>query len=141
VIDEIAAPVQAFADELPTMFTPSVAPHDVLAWMYEALGVDAPQLLDDDQGHRLLPGLMRCYQRRGTRQGLEELLRLRYGVSVEVLDPGGTTWSVVPTTPKPLPSVTVTVVLDTDEPLTGLDEVVRNALPVTVEYRVARRIR
>jgi hypothetical protein len=33
----------------------------------------------------------------------------------------------------------VTIVLDTDEPPAGLDEVIRGALPVTVDYRVARR--
>ena len=139
VVDDIAAQVAAFADDLPTLLSPSVAPHDVLAWMYAALGVDAPRLLDDDQGHRLLPGLVRCYQRRGTRQGLEELLRLRYGIPVEVVDPGGTSWSTVPTMPEESAPAPVTIVLDTDEPLAGLDEVISRALPVTTDYRVVRR--
>jgi hypothetical protein len=45
----------------------------------------------------------------------------------------------VPTVPETATPATVTIVLDTDEPLAGLDEVVRGALPVTVDYQVVRQ--
>lgn len=138
VVDDIAARLTTFASELPVLLSPSMASGDVLAWMYQALGVDAPRLLNDNQGHRLLPGLLRCYRLRGTRLGLEDLLRLRYGVPAEVLDPGGTSWSTLPTMPQKTAPTVVTIVLDTDESLAGLDEVVRGALPVTADYLVAR---
>jgi phage tail-like protein len=139
VTDEIARPLIGLLDDLPDLLSPASAPHDVLAWMYGALGVDAPMLLTDDRGRRLLAGLVRCYRSRGTARGLAELLELRYGVGVEVSDPGGTTWSAFPSVPAREPAAPVTVVLDTDEPLAGLDEVIRSALPAGVGYRVARR--
>jgi phage tail-like protein len=139
-IDDMAAPVAELIDGLPAMFTPSVAPRDILAWMRRTLGVSAPQLLTEGQSRRVLAGIVRCYLSQGTAAGLEELLRLRYGVRADVADSGGTTWSASPVTawdapPEPV----VTVRLDTDEPLPGLDEVIRAALPLHVGYRVMRR--
>jgi phage tail-like protein len=141
VIEAVAAPVAAFAEELPVLLSADVAPSDVLAWMYRALGVDSPRLLDDRNGRRLLTGLMRCYRMRGTARGLAELIELRYGVEAEVVDPGRTTWFPVPETPVRRPPAPVIVLIDSDEPLGGLDEVIRSALPVGVGYRVSRRPR
>ncbi|MGS2619261.1 hypothetical protein ACVCAH_32770 [Micromonospora sp. LZ34] len=141
VVHAVSEPVAAFAEQLPVLLSPDVAPSDVLAWMYRALGVDSPRLLDDRHGRRLLSGLVRCYKWRGTARGLTELIDLRYGVGAEIVDPGGTTCSAVPETPVRQPPAPVTVLLDTDEPLDGLDEVIRSALPVGVGYQVSRRRR
>ncbi|BCJ51948.1 hypothetical protein Asp14428_34230 [Actinoplanes sp. NBRC 14428] len=140
-VDAVALPVAAFAEELPVLLSPDVAPSDVLAWMYEVLGVDLPRLLDDRHGRRLVSGLVGCYRRRGTARGLADLIALRYGVGVQVVDPGSATWSAVPETPVRQPPGPVTVLLDTDEPLNGLDRVIRSALPAGVGYRVSRRPR
>lgn len=139
VIDAVAAPVAEFAADLPVLLSADVAPSDVLAWMYDALGVDSPRLLDDRHGRHLLAGLVGCYHRRGTARGLAELIELRYGVRAEIADPGRTTWSAEPETPVRQAPAPVTVLLDTDEPLDGLDEMIRSALPVGVGYRVSRR--
>ncbi|MFI6076131.1 hypothetical protein ACIA5C_31745 [Actinoplanes sp. NPDC051343] len=141
VIEAVAAPVATFAEELPVLLSADVAPSDVLAWMYRALGVDSPLLLDDRRGRRLLAGLMRCYRMRGTACGLAELIELRYRVEAEILDSGGTTWSLAPETPVQRSPALVTVLIDSAEPLDGLDEVIRSALPVGVGYRVWRRPR
>ncbi|MEV6692801.1 hypothetical protein AB0M35_15150 [Micromonospora sp. NPDC051196] len=141
VVHAVAAPVADFAEQLSILLSPDVAPADVLAWMYRTVGVDSPHLLDDRSGRRLLPGLVYCYRRRGTARGLIDLIELRYGVSAEVIDPGGTICSAVPQTPVRQPAAPVTVLLDTDEPLDGLDEVIRSALPVGVGYQVSRRRR
>ncbi|MGC4868224.1 hypothetical protein ACLQ3B_22650 [Micromonospora sp. DT53] len=141
VVHTVAEPVAGFAEQLPLMLSPDVAPSDVLAWMYRALGVDSPHLLDDRHGRRLLSRLVRCYLRRGTASGLTELIDLRYGVDAEVVDPGGTVWSSTFQEPVRQPSAPVTVLLDTDEPLDGLDEVIRSALPVGVGFQVSRRQR
>ncbi|RAO45243.1 hypothetical protein GAR06_03434 [Micromonospora saelicesensis] len=139
VVHTIAEPVASFAEQLPLMLSSDVAPSDVLAWMYRALGVDSPRLLDDRNGRRLLSRLMRCYKRRGTASGLAELIELRYGVDAEILDPGGTTWSTSFRAPLRQPPASVTVFLDTDKPLDGLDEVIRSALPVGVGFQISRR--
>ncbi|MEU5962018.1 hypothetical protein ABZ777_12515 [Micromonospora parva] len=141
VVNTIAEPVAGFAEQLPLMLSPDVAPSDVLAWMYRALGVDSPRLLDDRHGRRLLSRLVRCYLRRGTASGLTELIDLRYGVDAEIVDPGGTTWSTAFQAPLRQPSAPVTVLLDTDKPLDGLDEVIRSVLPVGVGFQVSRRQR
>ncbi|MEV4638066.1 phage tail protein [Actinoplanes sp. NPDC049548] len=138
-VDAVAAPVASFAERLPMLLSPDVAPSDVLAWMYQVLGVDSPRLLDDRNGRRLVSGLVRCYRKRGTARGLADLIELRYGVAAEIVDPGTATWSARPETPVRQPPQPVTVLLDTDEPLNGLDEVIRSALPAGVGYRVSRR--
>lgn len=148
-VDAVAAPVAAFAEQLPVLLSADVAPADVLAWMYRVLGVDSPQLLDDRHGRRLLAGLIGCYRRRGTARGLAELIELRYGVAAEVIDPGATTWSATPQTPVRQPAAPVIVRLGAGgrpgaggrlgagERLDGLDEVIRSALPVGATYRVS----
>jgi phage tail-like protein len=139
VIDDVTAPLADLVDGLPSTFTPSMAPRDVLAWMQWVLGV-SPRLLTEEQSRRILPGIIRCYLSQGTAAGVEELLRLRYGVRARVVDPGGTTWSAGPATAwDDENDRVVTVRLDTDEPLPGLDEVLRSALPVQVDYRITRR--
>lgn len=141
VVHAVAEPVAEFAEQLPFLLSPDVAPSDVLAWMYRALGVDGPRLVDDRHGRRLLSRLVLCYKWRGTARGLIELIDLRYGVSAEIVDPGGTTWSAVSQTPVRQPPSPVTVLLDTDEPLDGLEEVIRSALPVGVGFQVSRQRR
>jgi phage tail-like protein len=139
VIEELARPIGAAVEALPGQLSPALAPPEVLTWMYDVLGVDAAILLTERQGRRLLPHLLDCYRRRGTAAGLRALIELRYGVGAEVIDPGTSTWSAQPSTPGPPEPALVIVRLDSEEPMPGLDEVIRSSLPVAVGYRVERR--
>ncbi|AGL18930.1 phage tail protein [Actinoplanes sp. N902-109] len=140
VFDTVIAPVREFVDALPAMIDPALAPPDALAWMHRVLGTEAAQLLTQQQSRRLAAGVVECHALRGTAAGLEKLLALRYGIRAEVRDPGSSTWSSTPLPRFDTAADRVVVVrVDTDDPLPGVDEVIRAALPVHLGYRIERR--
>lgn len=78
------------ADNIDNLLDVTVAPPEVVRWLGSWIGVDSvdPSLPEDLQRH-IVAGSARSLRWRGTRQGIEEFLRMTTGGECEVIDGGG----------------------------------------------------
>jgi phage tail-like protein len=110
IFQEVATSLVDGADNIPNVVDPTVAPVPALSWLASWLGVTwiEPSLPDDVQ-RRLVRECGRALAWRGTRQGLEILLRAVTGGDVLVEESGGVRRGTEPGAPAPNPSVRVSV--------------------------------
>lgn len=75
-------------DNLYNYFDPKEAPQDFLNWLasWVALTLKEGETWSDDQKRKLISRIVPLYQKRGTREGLEEYLKIYVGDNVSVLD-------------------------------------------------------
>ncbi|MEU8003594.1 phage tail protein [Catellatospora sp. NPDC049111] len=142
-IDDLVSPLQAAVRDLQPSFNPATAPSGVLRWMRAALGTSGDDTLLSTQGRNLVGQIMTAYQWRGTARGLALLLELRYGVTAQVTDSGGTSWSQSPGTAPPydherLVRIRIDGVAE-HTPLPGLADVISSAIPPQLRYQVEYR--
>ena len=100
-LDEVLAPVLSTLDNLWAYFDPDLCPPDLLAWLATWVGADLTDELPEPARRRLVATAATWQRARGTADALAEQVRQVTGGSVEVVDPGGTTWSGVPVVPEP----------------------------------------
>ena len=71
-------------EAVPYRVEPDRAPADHLDYLASWLAFEPPANLEEDELRELLPRLVEKYQRRGTREGLIEWIRLYTGISVRI---------------------------------------------------------
>ncbi len=136
--DEVLAPVLATLDNISAYVDPQLAPPDFLEWLAGWVGVALDETWPLERQRALVSEMVRMYGRRGTVEGLRDLLEIQTGAAVEIEENGGCTWSAVPGgalpgTPEPL--LVVRVHADPSE-LARLDAIVAAAKPAHVPHRI-----
>ncbi len=143
-LDEVIAPVWLVLDCYDAYIDPMLAPLDFLGLLSSWVGFPIDRNWSDEQTRRLIATAVELYRWRGTSRGLSELVRAYTGVEPEVIDSGGSTWSLEPGAAAPgsaEPSVRVIVSLPADVPsdLERLTRLIAANVPahvaVTVEVR------
>ena len=92
--DELLAPVIATLDNLSAYFDPALAPEDFVDWLAEWVGMELDENWDVDLRREVVATATDLLGRRGTALGLADVLRLVTGGEVELIETGGTAWSV-----------------------------------------------
>ncbi|NWF78427.1 MAG: FHA domain-containing protein [Chloroflexi bacterium] len=85
--EAILAPLERTIDWIDAYLHPTLAPRSLLPWLASWVDVELPADWPEARQRRVIAGVARCYALRGTRRGLEDLLRLfTDGASIEVDD-------------------------------------------------------
>jgi phage tail-like protein len=95
-LDEVIAPVLSTLDCMDAYLDPTLAPPDFLPWLAGWTGADLDETWSEEQQREVLASTARLHERRGTVQGLHEVLRLATGFEPEIDDSGGAAWSPTP---------------------------------------------
>lgn len=140
-LDEVLAPVVSTIDNFEAYLDPHLTPDDFLTWLGSWVGIAIDETWSMERRREAVARAAELYRRRGTASGLGEQIEIHTGGTVEIVENGGTAWSIdpggeLPGSPKPLVVVRVTV----DDPKAidpvRLDALVAAAKPAHVEHRV-----
>ncbi|HET9519845.1 MAG TPA: phage tail protein [Candidatus Limnocylindrales bacterium] len=140
-LDEVLAPVVNTLDNLDSYFDPHLTPDDFLTWIGSWVGIAIDETWSMERRREVVARAVELYRLRGTAAGLGQQVEIYTGGSVEIVENGGTAWSIdpggeLPGSPKPLLVVRVRV----DDPKSidplRLDALVAAAKPAHVEHRV-----
>jgi phage tail-like protein len=94
-LDEVLAPVVSTLDCLPAYLDPGTAPDDLVDWLAGWVGVALDDVPPDLRRHLVARAAV-VHRRRGTLRGVREALTAWFGLTAEVTESGGTSWSAEP---------------------------------------------
>ena len=137
-LDDVLAPAISVLDCLTAYVDPALAPPDYLGWLADWVGIELDETWPVDQQRAVIAGAVTLHRGRGTVAGLRRQLELVTGGEVEVIDTGGTTWSVEPIDEpgeQPVPTVTVVISNSRVSPA-AIDAAVDAAKPAHVVHEV-----
>lgn len=140
-LDEVLSPILSTLDNLPAYIDPKLAPDDFLDWLASWVAFELDESWDGDRRRRGIVQAVDLLRRRGTAAGLAEEVRLVTGAEVEVVENGGTAWSLDPMSPlvgSPTPTLFVRVTTDdpTKVDADRLEAIVQAAKPAHVAHRI-----
>ena len=140
-LDTVLAPIVGTLDNLDTYLDPYLTPDDFLVWLATWVGVTVDDSWTTERRREAVARAVELYRLRGTATGLAEQIEIHTGGRVEIVENGGTAWSIdpggeLPGSPKPL--VVVRVHVDDPKSVDGgrIDALVAAAKPAHVEHRV-----
>lgn len=136
-LDEVLAPIVATLDCLDSYLSPMLAPGDFLDWLASWFTEAVDETWQQERRRQFVAHAAELYRTRGTLAGLRRELELCTDGRVEVTDSGGVSWSLKPGGPLPgdlVPRLTVRVESDAD--VAGLDALIRAAKPAHVVHRL-----
>jgi phage tail-like protein len=140
-LDEVLAPVVSTLDNLDAYLDPHLAPDDFVTWLGTWVGIAIDDSWDQERRREIVARAVDLYRLRGTAAGLGQQIEIHTGGTVEIVENGGSAWSIdpggeLPGSPKPL--VVVRVHVDDPKALDPLrvDALVAAAKPAHVEHRV-----
>lgn len=125
--DDVLAPVFSTLDNLPAYFDPSLTPPDFLGWLASWVALELDETWDLARRRQAVKSGVDLLRRRGTAVGLADELRLATGAEIEVLENGGSAWSLDPGSPMvgtPEPALLIRIVTP-DAGAVDLDRVER----------------
>ena len=140
-LDEVLAPIFGTLDNFDSYLDPSLAPDDFVAW----LGTWVGAMLDDswsvDRRRAVVASAVDLYRMRGTAASLAAQIEIHTGGSVEIVENGGTAWSVdadgeLPGSPGPAMIVRVHVPDPKTVDVARLETLVAAAKPAHVAHRI-----
>jgi phage tail-like protein len=137
--DEVLAPIFSTLDNLPAYFDPALTPPDFLGWLASWVALELDETWDLGRRRQAVASGVDLLRRRGTAVGLADELRLATGAEVEVLENGGTAWSLDPGSPmvgSPEPALLVRIIGAADVDLDRVESIVRGAKPAHVPHKV-----
>ena len=137
--DEVLAPIFSTLDNLPAYFDPALTPPDFLGWLASWVALELDETWDLARRRQAVASGVDLLRRRGTAVGLADELRLATGAEVEVLENGGTAWSLDPGSPmvgNPEPALLVRIIGSGDVDLDRVESIVRGAKPAHVPHKV-----
>jgi phage tail-like protein len=139
--DELLAPVIATLDNLSAYFQPSLAPEDFIDWLADWVGMDLDENWDVELRREVVARAIDLLGRRGTAAGLADVLRLLTGGEVELIETGGTAWSVdagseLPGSPRPALQVRLRVTDPAALDPARLDRLIIASKPAHVPHTV-----
>jgi phage tail-like protein len=140
-LDDVLAPVVSTIDNFDAYIDPHLAPDDFLEWLGSWVGIAIDESWDTARRREIVARAVELYRLRGTAAGLGQQVEIHTGGTVEIVENGGSAWSIdsggeLPGSPKPL--VVVRVHVDDPKALDPLriDALVAAAKPAHVEHRV-----
>lgn len=92
--DDSLAPIFTTLDNLAAYFDPRYAPEDFLGWLAGWVAIELDETWELDRRREAVLGGADLLRRRGTAVGLAAELELATGGQVEVLESGGSAWSL-----------------------------------------------
>jgi phage tail-like protein len=137
--DHCLAPIVATIDNLESYVDPWLAPPDFLHWL--ASWVAITDTLPDSLHRRrqFVASAATLYSRRGTINGIRELITLCTGSTPEIIDNGATRWSNEPGTPPPGSAEPILIIRLSDpadiDPHT-LEAIITAATPAHLNSRI-----
>lgn len=140
-LDEVIAPVMLALDNLDAYLDPLLAPRDFLEWMANWVGIDLDETWPEHKQREQVGSAVNLYRWRGTKKGLNDVIRLYCDVDPEIIDNGGASFSDGPTGPlpgSPTPSlhVRITVPAGRDVDESRLHELVSTAKPAHLPHTI-----
>ncbi|WHM41520.1 phage tail protein [Streptomyces sp. BPTC-684] len=147
-LDDVLAPVLNVLDCLDTYFDPALTPADFARWLGTWVGAETDGTEPEPRLRAAVAAAAALHRVRGTRRGLEEAIRLVFGVTPDITESGGAAWNARPLGPfpgTPRPHLHVTLRLPDPAPADThrLDTLVATArpahMPYTVEVTTAER--
>lgn len=127
-MDQVLLPVVTTLDGFPAYLDPGTAPQQMLVRLASWMGLPLAGRWAQESLRQALSAAMHLYEMRGTRQGLEELLRLLTGSGADIQESGGSSWSATPQAPFPGSAEPFLLVRVRWAQLTGIDEEALRAL-------------
>lgn len=95
--DDVLAPVFSVLDCLDAYVDPRTAPADFLAWIAAWVGASLDEQWEPARSREAVTAAVGLHRMRGTAAGLRAQLEVASGGRVEIAEPGGVSWSDVPT--------------------------------------------
>ncbi len=142
-LDAVLAPVPSTIDNFWAYLDPALAPIDFVEWLAGWVGIELDQTWPEVRRRELVGRAITLYERRGTAEGLADLIELYVGVRPTVEDSGGVTWSAAPGTDLPgsgQPTVIVRLAADeTSVDARRLENMVVTNKPAHVAHRIEIR--
>jgi phage tail-like protein len=140
-LDEVLAPAISTLDCLENYFDPGLTPPDFLEWLASWVAASLDQNWPEPRRRALVRRASELYRLQGTCRGIAEHVALYTGVTPEVGDSGGVTWSAAPGGPLPggpHPEVVVRVRKRDGDGIdeAHLDAIVAAAKPAHVAHRI-----
>ena len=140
-LDTVLAPIIGTLDNLDSYLDPYLTPDDFLVWLATWVGVTVDDSWTAERRREAVARAVELYRLRGTATGLAEQIEIHTGGRVEIIENGGTAWSIdpggeLPGSPKP--QVVVRVHVDDPKSVDGgrIEALVAAAKPAHVEHRV-----
>ena len=140
-LDTVLAPVMGTLDNLDAYLDPYLTPDDFLGWLATWVGMTVDDSWTIERRREAVARAVELYRLRGTATGLQQQIEIHTGGAVEIIENGGTAWSIdpggeLPGSPKPL--VVVRVQVDDPKALDAsrVEALVAAAKPAHVEHRV-----
>lgn len=133
------APLIATLDSLAAYVDPELAPDDFVEFLAHWVGVELDEATDPTDRRRAVRSSVLTHRRRGTAEGLRQVVAYATGGDVEVTETGSASWSSTPGTTlpgEPVPIVQIRVAVDVPEHLdrVRLEAVVDSAKPAYVAH-------
>ena len=140
-LDEVLAPVVNTIDNFDAYIDPHLAPDDFLEWLGTWVGIAIDDSWDLARRREIVAQAVDLYRLRGTAAGLSQQIEIHTGGTVDIVESGGTAWSIdsggeLPGSPEPLVVVRVHVDDATGLDPMRIDALVAAAKPAHVEHRV-----
>jgi phage tail-like protein len=139
--DDVLAPAISSLDNLAAYFDPALTPDDFLDWLAGWVGVLLDETWPIERRRAFVAVAAQLYRTRGTAAGLAAQVRLFTAGEVEVVESGGSAWSMtpgatVPGTPEFSVRVRVTPPARVPVDAARLDALVAAAKPAHVIHSV-----
>jgi phage tail-like protein len=139
--DDSLAPIFSTLDNLAAYFDPRYAPEDFLGWLAGWVGIELDETWDLPRRRAAVLGGADLLRRRGTAIGLATELELATGARVEVLENGGSAWSLDPGSQmvgSPRPALLVRLRINDPALLDRerIEQIVEAAKPAHVPHRI-----
>ncbi len=93
-LDEVLAPVIATLDSLPAYLDPATAPDDMLGWLAGWMGIVLDSHQSAERQRELVQVGVELLQWRGTARGVRSAVRALFESAPEIVESGGSGWSV-----------------------------------------------
>lgn len=140
-LDVVAAPLHATLDSLDAYLDPRLTPPDFLAWLATWVGVEVDARWEEERTRAIVANAVELYRLRGTGAALKAQVELETGGAVEIVENGGTGWSVdangeLPGSAEPVVVVRITLADPKAVDPLRLDAVVARAKPAHVPHRI-----
>jgi len=140
-LDTVLAPVVGTLDNFDAYLDPYLAPDDFLGWLATWVGMTIDESWTSERRRQVVARAVELYRLRGTATGLAEQIEIHTGGTVEIIENGGTAWSIdaggeLPGSAKPL--LVVRIQVDDPKSIDGgrIEALVAASKPAHVEHRV-----
>jgi phage tail-like protein len=140
-LDRVLSPVIAAIESFDSYLDPRVAPLDFVEWLGSWVGLDLDNNSAEPRRRAMVAQAAGLYRWWGTARGIAEQIAIYTGVSPEIIDSGGVSWSPFPgASPPGEPTADVVVRLRVADPASvdvrSVEVILSECVPAHVTYRV-----